>query len=147
MIQSAKEKHLEEIFKIEKRVFQKPWSKEQLENDIVFSANSENWVYLKNHKVVGYILGWKIKDEYHLNNIAVHPDFIRSRIGTKLILHIISLLISSNINVILLDVSANNISAQQCYQSLGFTTVGLRKDYYQQGDDTILYNLDLTKNG
>ena len=82
MIQSAKEKHLEEIFKIEKRVFQKPWSKEQLENDIVFSANSENWVYLKNHKVVGYILGWKVMDEFHLNTSSDKSFSSRSRFDT-----------------------------------------------------------------
>ena len=118
MIQSAKEKHLEEIFKIEKMVFQKPWSKEQLENDIVFSANSENWVYLKKHKVVGYILGCKIKDEYHLNNIAVHANFQRKYIGQSLIEHIIKHFKNQDVNRIYLEVSWENIPAQKLYNSL-----------------------------
>ena len=47
------------------------------------------------------------------------------------------------VNVILLEVSVNNIPAQKCYQSLGFVKVGMRKDYYSKGDDAILYNLEI----
>ena len=147
MIQSAKEKHLEEIFKIEKMVFQKPWSKEQLENDIVFSTNSENWVYLKNHKVVGYILGWKIKDEYHLNNIAVHTNFQRKHIGQSLIEHIIKYYKNQDVNRIYLEVSWENIPAQKLYNSLNFNQEGMRMNYYNKGDHALLYHLDLVDIG
>jgi hypothetical protein len=44
MIQSANKIHLNEILDIEKIVFTKPWTREQLQNDLVLSANSENWV-------------------------------------------------------------------------------------------------------
>ncbi len=52
-----------------------------------------------------------------------------------------------DVKVILLEVSANNISAQKCYKSLGFTQRGIRKDYYSKGDNAILYYLDLIRNG
>ena len=51
-----------------------------------------------------------------------------------------------NLNLILLEVSVNNIPAQKCYKSFGFTSIGVRKDYYSKGDDAILYNLNLSKN-
>ena len=89
----------------------------------------------------------KIYDEFHLNNIAVHPEYLRRSIGIELIRHIILRVISRDIKVILLEVSANNIPAQKCYKSLGFTQMGIRKDYYSKGDDAILYYLDLIKNG
>ena len=100
-----------------------------------------------NELVVGYIFGWIIHDEFHLNNIAVHPEYLRRSIGKQLIEHIISRVISHDIKVILLEVSANNIPAKIFYESLGFTEVGIRRDYYTQGDDAVLYNLDLIKNG
>ena len=75
MIQSANKSHLDEILDIEKIVFTKPWTREQLKNDLVLSTNSENWVYMEDQQVAGYILGWKVLDEFHLNNIAVHSDF------------------------------------------------------------------------
>ena len=91
--------------------------------------------------------GLKIYDEFHLNNIAVHLEYLRRNIGKELIQHIISRVISHDIKVILLEVSTNNMPAQKCYKSLGFTKIGIRKDYYSKGNDAILYNLDLIING
>ena len=81
--------HLDEIFYIENSVFKKPWTRNQIKNDIQFVTNSENWVYIMNDIVIGYIFGWIIQDEFHLNNIAVHPEYVRKNIGTTLIQHII----------------------------------------------------------
>ena len=139
--------HLEEIIAIENSAFNKPWTKNQIKNDILSDTDSENWVYIMDELVSGYIFGRIIHDEFHLNNIAVHPEYLRRSIGKELILHIISRVISHDIKVILLEVSANNIPAQKCYQSLGFTQGGVRKHYYSKGDDAILYYLDLIKNG
>ena len=139
--------HLEEIIAIENSAFNKPWTKNQIKNDILSDTDSENWVYIMDELVAGYIFGWIIHDEFHLNNIAVHPEYFRRSFGKELIRHIISRVISHDIKVILLEVSSNNIPAQKCYKSLGFTQRGVRKNYYSKGDDAILYNLDLTRNG
>ena len=139
--------HLEEIIAIENSAFNKPWTKNQIKDDILSGTDSENWVYIMDELVTGYIFGWIIHDEFHLNNIAVHPEFIRRSIGKELIQHISSRVITRDIKIILLEVSANNIPAQKCYKSLGFTQRGIRKDYYSKGDDAIIYYLDLIKNG
>ena len=143
MIISAQLSQLDEIVKIENSSFEKPWKRSQLMDDIRNHIDSENWVFVQDEKVVGYIFGWIIQNEFHLYNIAVHPDYLRKKIGQKLINHIISRVADQKVNVILLEVSVNNISARKCYQSLGFVEVGLRKDYYSQGDDAILYNLEI----
>ena len=147
MIIPAELYHLEEIIAIENSAFNQPWTKNQIKNDILSDTDSENWVYIMDELVAGYIFGWIIHDEFHLNNIAVHPGYIRRNIGATLIRHIIVRVISRDIKLILLEVSAQNISAQKCYKSLGFTQMGVRKDYYSKEDDAILYNLDLKKNG
>ncbi len=147
MIVPAELQHLEEIVSIENSAFIKPWKKNQIKDAIQSDLDSEHWVYIMDELVAGYIFGWIIHDEFHLNNIAVHPEYLRRNIGKGLIRHIISRVISRDIKVVLLEVSANNISAQECYKSLGFTQMGIRKDYYFKGDDAILYNLDLIKNG
>ena len=147
LIIPAKLHHLEEIIAIENSAFNIPWTKNQFKNDILFDTDSENWVYIMDELVAGYIFGWIIHDEFHLNNIAVHSEYLRRSIGKELMRHIISMVISRYIKVSLLEVSANNIPAQKCYKSLGFTQMGIRKDYYSKGDDAILYYLDLIKNG
>ena len=96
MIHSANKNHLNEILNIEKIVFTKPWTREQLQNDLMISANSENWVYMEDQQVVGYILGWKVMDEFHLNNIAVHSEFQHEHFGRSLIIHVKSRLQSQN---------------------------------------------------
>ena len=147
MIIPAKLHHLEEIIAIENSAFSNPWTKNQIKNDILSNTDSAKWVYIMDEMVAGYIFGWIIHEEFHLNNIAVHPEYLRRSIGKELIQHISSRVIPRDIKVILLEVSANNIPAQKCYKSLGFTQRGIRKDYYSKGDDAILYYLDLMKNG
>tara|TARA_B100000945_G_scaffold316410_1_gene317278 strand:- start:400 stop:855 length:456 start_codon:yes stop_codon:yes gene_type:complete len=147
LIVTAKIKHLMDIYDIEQKMFSNPWTNQQIKDDILSTLDSENWVYINNNRVIGYILGHVVVDEYHLNNIAVHPNFIRMKIGTKLVLHVILQLKVKNIRTIYLEVSEKNIIAQRCYQSLGFIKVGLRKGYYLNGDDAILYNMDIVNNG
>ena len=139
--------HLSDIISIENSAFNKPWTRNQIKDEIQSNLDSENWVYIMNELVAGYFFGWILHDEFHFNNIAVHPEYIRRSIGKELIQHIISRVIYFDVKVILLEVSAKNIPAQKCYQSLDFTQMGIRKDYYSKGHDAILYNLDLTKNG
>ena len=146
MIQSANKSHLNEILNIEKIVFTKPWTREQLKNDLVLSTNSENWVYMEDQQVVGYILGCKVMDEFYLNNIAVHSDFQRRHIGRSLIEHVKNRLQSQNIQRIYLEVSGKNKSAQQLYESMGFQKKGLRSDYYANGEHAFLYHLNLADN-
>ena len=147
MIIPAELHHFKEIVNIENSAFNKPWTRNQIKNDIQSDISSENWVYILDELVAGYIFGCIIHDEFHLNNIAVHPKYLRRSIGKILIQHIISRMISHDIKVILLEVSANNIPARKCYKFFRFTQMGIRKDYYSKGDDAIIYNLDLTKNG
>ena len=147
MIIPAQLHHLNDIIFIEKSAFNQPWTKNQFMNDIQSELDSENWVYVINELVTGYIFGWIIQGEFHLNNIAVHPEYLRRSIGKNLIQHIIARVILRNVGVILLEVSAENIPGRECYQSLGFNQMGIRKDYYSKGDDAILYNLELNTDG
>ena len=147
MIIPAQLHHLNDVIFIEKSAFNQPWTKNQFMNDIQSELDSENWVYVINELVAGYIFGWIIQGEFHLNNIAVHPEYLRRSIGKNLIQHIIARVIFLNVGVILFEVSAKNIPARKCYQSLGFNQMGIRKDYYSKGDDAILYNLVLNTDG
>ena len=144
MIQPTKERYLDEILGIEKIVFEKLCTQNQLMNDLTIRVNVENWVYLEDQRVIGYILGWIVCDKFHLNNIAVHTDFQRKHIGRTLIEHVCSPLENQNIQRLNLEVSEK---AQQLYESMGFQQKSLRRDYYAKGDHAFLYQLDLIDNG
>ena len=147
MIKPADIKHLDEILYIEKMIFTAPWNRKQIMYDLNMLKISENWVYIEDRKVVAYILGRKVIDEFHLNNIAVHKKFQRKHIARKLINHVITRLKIQNIKKIFLEVSEKNKPARKLYKSFDFQEEGIRKHYYARGEHAILYYLNLVFNG
>ena len=107
----------------------------EINNDI-----GSNWVYMIDSKLVGYLFGWYIKDEFHINNIAVHEDFRRLGIAEKMIGDIILKLILKNI---FLEVSKLNSRAILLYEKIGFKKNGIRKKYYNDNSDAILYKMEI----
>ena len=107
MIIRASSNHIQDILDIERKCFSNPWSADSFISEINNEIGS-NWVYMIDSKLVGYLFGWYIKDEFHINNIAVHEDFRTLGIAEKMIGDIILKLILKNI---FLEVSKLNIRA------------------------------------
>ena len=147
MIRSASIKHLDEIVSIEDMMFTNPWSRKQIMHDINLKLASENLVYIKDRKVIAYMLGIKVADEFHLNNIAVHKKFQRKHIAKKLLFYLVNRLQIQDVKKIFLEVSARNKPARRLYESFGFEKEGRRENYYAMGDHAILYYLNLAFNG
>ena len=147
MILEAETTHLTDILKIERLSFDQPWSEVHFARDINNNDISFNWVAVKDNKTVGFLFGWFTKDEYHLNNIAVIPDYRKRGIASELLRFAVSSMKSNNAEKIYLEVRADNYPAMKLYESFDFQAVGFRKDYYKKGDDAILYTLELNKNG
>ena len=141
MIISASEDHLAEILNIECKSFSKPWTEYHFKNDLN-NKISVNWVYQNDNHVVGYLFGWKVMDEYHLNNIAVAESFRKNRIGIHLLKNMVSYLKEVKVKSVFLEVSSSNLPARKLYEKMGFVPQGERKDYYTKGDDAVLYMLE-----
>ena len=146
MILKANNNHIDQIWEIERDVFDKPWSKRQLEKEIIFTKNSENLVYLVSNKVRGYILGQIILDEYHLYNIAVQKKYQKKKIAKNLLNYLIYNLLDSDVKIIFLEVSESNFPALNLYKSLGFKKYSFRKNYYRKGDNALQYNMEININ-
>ncbi len=131
--------HIDDITTIEKLSFTIPWTKnafvQELKNNkfaIYLSAKIEN-------KVVGYAGMWKIFDEGHITNIAVHPEFRQIGIGSKLLEGLINISKKVNITKMTLEVRRSNKSAQTLYMKYGFKAAGIRKEYYaDNGEDAVI---------
>ena len=146
MIQSANINHLKQVLDIEKKVFFQPWTHNQLKMDLLRFEDVENLVYIDDGKVIGYILGNFILDEFHLNNIAVKKEFQSNKIGRLLIENLFYRLKNKRINKIYLEVSNNNIPAKKLYESIGFQQYSIRKNYYSKGEHALLFNMELKNN-
>lgn len=131
--------HLDDIIEIEKLSFSIPWSRNAFLEEL---QNNRFAVYISamaNEKVVGYAGMWKIIDEGHITNIAVHPEYRRMGIGKKLLEELINISKKSGITRITLEVRKSNTVAQSLYIKYGFKPAGIRKEYYaDNGEDAII---------
>jgi ribosomal-protein-alanine N-acetyltransferase len=87
-----------------------------------------------------------VRDEVHISNIAVHPEWRGQGLGALLLLHMLFHALEHEAVVVQLEVRENNVAAQRLYERFGFEKVGRRKKYYRDtGEDALLMDLDLTQ--
>ena len=139
MIVKANKGHLNQILGIESESYDNPWSYQSFLNEINNEVSS-NWVYMEDAQLKGYMFGWIIKGDYHINNIAVKVSSRRKGLAKKMIDNII---FSPKIENIYLEVSRFNDCAIRLYEKIGFRENGVREKYYSNGADAILYKMEL----
>ena len=71
-------------------------------------------------------------------NIAVHPDFRRKGIAAALIAELVRLLKERGSRILRLEVRESNAPAISLYETMGFTQLGLRKNYYRNPKENAL---------
>ncbi len=143
MIRIAELADIEQIYSIENESFEYPWSKSQFLKDLE-NKHSKNWVWTENNRIVAYLFGHLIVDEYHLHNIAVSEEFRKKGIALKLIEKMLNFTNENKVKAVFLEVSSSNLSACNLYEKKGFVAQGTRKKYYPNGDDALLYTFELS---
>ncbi len=132
-------RHIDDIIVIENLSFTIPWTKSAFLHEL---RNNKFAVYLsakKGDKIVGYAGMWKIFDEGHITNIAVHPEFRRIGIGSMLLEELINRSKKGGITKMTLEVRKSNKAALELYAKYGFSVAGVRKEYYaDNGEDAII---------
>jgi len=84
------------------------------------------------HAVCGYIGFWIVFEELHVLNVAVHPNWRRQGIATRLVRTVFEMAIAKGVIRALLEVRASNLPAQQLYARFGFQAIARRSGYYTQ---------------
>jgi ribosomal-protein-alanine N-acetyltransferase len=87
--------------------------------------------------VVGFLLTWHVVDELHVLDVATAPERRRQGIGRALMQHAIAFAQANGVRHVMLEVRRGNRVAQQLYRSLSFFALGLRRDYYPDGEDAV----------
>ncbi len=67
-------------------------------------------------------------DEAEVQTIGVHPDAQRHGVGRALLTDLLS---TAGDRRVLLEVRTDNLTAIALYESVGFSRIGLRRNYYQ----------------
>ena len=91
------------------------------------------------NRVLGFIAFRQAGDEEaEVLNLAVAPESRRQGVATLLLQEVVA----RRLGALFLEVRSTNTAARNFYQKLGFTEVGLRREYYQSpADDGIVMRL------
>lgn len=124
---------------LDKVCFSSPWSEESFAGEILRNRLALYFVGLVEDQVIGYAGLWRIEDEGHITNVAVHPDYRQRGIGELLVSSLIDHTGKMGIRSHTLEVRVSNDAAIQLYEKLGFQEAGRRKKYYEDnGEDAMI---------
>ena len=123
--------HLEELEKLERLCFSRPWSRkmlaEELENQCAAFLVAQDG---DTGKVVGYAGLLVVADEGYITNVAVFPEYRRRGVAAQLLSVFENFARGSHLAFLTLEVRPSNTAAIALYESFGFRQVGRRKNYY-----------------
>ena len=134
-IEKMKKEYIDDVYEIDKLSVPIPWSKSSIEEEMN-NMLASFLVAKEDEKIVGFAMCWFIMDECHIGNIAVHPDYRKKGIASKLLDELLKGCKEHGTNYILLEVRSSNASAQNLYKKYGFKELVIRKKYYKNPDGT-----------
>lgn len=123
-------RHLRKVLAIESRVYPRPWSPSLFLSELGQRSTRSYLVARLDGEVVGYAGMMFMGREAHVTNIAVDPDLHGRKVGSRLLLAIITEAIARGAQLVSLEVRVSNHVAQSMYEKFGFSVVGTRKGYY-----------------
>lgn len=124
MIRRATIDDLSSVFELERDCIECGWTQAQISEAITDAAT----IFLVSD--CGYVSGKLILDELNINNVAIKPEFRRSGKGAELMIALLSEARARGAAAAFLEVNEGNLAAIRLYESLGFTVIGKRSNYY-----------------
>ena len=146
VLRDMRREDLPAVLDIERRSFAQPWSRAFFEKELatpfarlVVAAEEA----VPRPQVIGYTCRWRVTDEVHLLNVAVHPERRGLGHGRALVAAVVGEAEAARARVVYLEVRAGNVIARRLYRQLGFKDLGVRRGYYGPGQDAIVMELRL----
>ena len=140
-IQEMDVKDLDEVLIIETSASSTPWSKNMFAGEMqnLLSRCFVIKIEVKSgHPIIGFICFRNMAEESELLNIAVHPQYRRLGVGTKLMQSYIDFSSQRGIKTFYLEVNSSNQPAIHLYQLFSYQSSGRRKRFYQGKFDALL---------
>ncbi|MDR3086744.1 MAG: ribosomal protein S18-alanine N-acetyltransferase [Azoarcus sp.] len=119
---------LDDILRIEYRVYSHPWSRANFADSI--GSGYSCWVCRVGGELIGYFVLMLAVDEAHLLNIGVAERRHGYGFGARLLRHAMDSARRSGAGTLLLEVRPSNERALRLYRHFGFRQIGVRRGYY-----------------
>ncbi len=142
-IARMRRRHLRRVLSIEARVYPRPWSASLFLSELSQRTTRTYIVAKYDGEVIGYAGMMFTGREAHVTNIAVDPDFHGRKVGSRLMLRLLTEAIARGARTLSLEVRVTNVPAQTMYGKFGFNVVGVRKGYYiETKEDALVMVVD-----
>lgn len=115
-------------------------------NDFKDAIDSNNYVIyglLDNNKLIGYIYYSKSIDEGEIYQLGIKKEYQNNKLGELLLNKSLLELKKEGIKNIFLEVRDNNNPAISLYKKIGFNQIYIRKKYYDNNIDALIYKKEL----
>jgi len=122
---------LEDVLVIERASFPTPWSSSIFLGEMEYPF-CHDLVALVGGRIVGYICFAIVCDEIHIRNLAVHRDWKRRGVASRLLSRMIAISSAEGARYGTLEVRRSNTAALELYKRFGFVVEGIRPSYYSE---------------
>jgi len=142
-ITRMRRRHLRRVLAIEAKVYPRPWSTSLFLSELSQRTTRTYVVAKTEGEVVGYAGMMFTGREAHVTNIAVDPECHGRKVGTRLLLYLVTEAIARGAEILSLEVRVSNEVAQNMYEKFGFGAVSVRKGYYiETNEDALVMVVD-----
>jgi [ribosomal protein S18]-alanine N-acetyltransferase len=123
-----------QVLETERSSFEFPWSEE----DFIRCLRQRNCIGMVaewDDQVVGFMIYELHKNQIHILNFSVRPDFRRRGVGNQMVHKLIGKLSHQRRTKIVLEVRETNLAAQLFFRKLGFRAISMLRDYYEDSTE------------
>ena len=130
-VRDLREEDLDEVCRIEEASFSMPWKREDFQ-DLIASDNSIYLVILADDRVAG-AAGYTFNGfDGYINNVVIDVDRRGQGLGKVLMKELLTVGRKNGVPEFTLEVRVSNTPAIKLYESLGFKSEGVRKNFYER---------------
>ncbi len=138
MIRLYNKKDIQSIVALEMDTLGTTLGSEMLEDNLSNSM-SHFYVYEDKNEIIGYISISFDGEQGEILNFAVNKRYQHNGIGTKILAYAMNILHSKGAKSFILEVRESNIGAISLYEKFGFKRISLRKNYYSNNENALVY--------
>lgn len=131
MIRRMEEKDIPQVYAIEEETFSMPWSKKAFEESISY-YHTLFLVAELDGEIAGYCGCYQSLEEAEITNVAVKRQLRGHGIGRRLLEELMRMGKEQGAFAYTLEVRISNQAAIHLYEKLGFTSFGIRKNFYEK---------------
>jgi ribosomal-protein-alanine N-acetyltransferase len=124
---------LDAVVAIESASFSNPTTREWYEAELKWPDVCKVYVVrTADNPVAGFVAFWRVLDEMHINNMAIHPGWRGRGLGRLLLNKALAAAYALGGRRATLEVRRSNTAARRLYESAGFTMIDVRPNYYSE---------------